>query len=153
MRRVLKTLTILCAAFVHHAAVAADIGIEATPLRAGQVWAYKTRRDELRSTLTILKVEKYPDLGELVHIRVNGIQMLNPLKGNVISDIPHLSFNELAIKQSVTRLVRSSVTVPDFHEGYDTWRKAYDAGEAGAFDTPVRQTLNAMLGGKWEERK
>jgi hypothetical protein len=35
----------------------------------------------------------------------------------------------------------------------DTWRKAYDAGEAGAFDAPVRQTLKATLGGKWKERK
>src|SRR5579863_9470568 len=117
MRCILKAFAILCAALVQYAAVAADTGIEATPLRAGQVWTYKTRPDEPDSTLTILKVEKYPDLGEVVHIRVDGIQMLNPLKGNVISDIPHLPFKEFAIKQSVTRLVRTSVTVPDFHEG------------------------------------
>ncbi|MDR6385102.1 hypothetical protein [Paraburkholderia caribensis] len=149
----MKTLTMLCATLISCAAVASDTGVGATQLRAGQVWAYKNRPDEQGSTLTILKVEKYPDLGEVVHIRVDGIHMPNPLKGNIISDIPHLPFKELAIKQSITHLVRTSIPVPDFRGGYDTWRKAHDAGEAGAFDTPVKQTLNAMLGGKWEEKK
>lgn len=89
----------------------------------------------------------------MVHIRVDGIHMRNPLKGNVISDIPHLPFKELAIEESVTHLVQYPVSVPDFHEGYDTWRRAYDSGEAGAFDAPVRDTLDAMLGGTWEIKK
>ena len=75
------------------------------------------------------------------------------IKGNMITDIPHLSFKDAAVQNSVTKLVRQSPTVPDFKEGYDTWKAVYLAGKAGAFDTNVRATLDALLGAKWEEKK
>lgn len=125
----------------------------AAELRPGQVWAYKTRPGEAGSTLTILKVEQYNDLGSVVHIRVDGIQMRNPIKGNVVTDIPHLPFKASAVQASITTLLSQSPTLPAFEEGYDTWKKAYLARQAGAFDTPVSATLDAMLGARWEEKK
>lgn len=121
-------------------------------LRAGQVWAYEARPGESDSVLTILRIERYSDLGTVVHVRVDGIHMVNPLKGGAITNIPHLPFKELAVQRSVTRLLRTSATVPDFREGYNTWKAAYQAGQAGAFDMPVRDVLNAMLGGTWREK-
>lgn len=79
--------------------------------------------------------------------------MRNPVKGNVVTDIPHLPFKERAIQQSVTKLVRQLPLPPEFQEGYDTWKKAYVAGQAGAFETGVNATLDAMLGARWEEKK
>jgi hypothetical protein len=125
----------------------------AADLKPGQVWSYKTRSSEPASTITILKVENYSDLGRVVHIRVDGIRMKNPLKGNVVTDIPHLPFKEAAVQSSITKLISSSQDVPTFQEGYDTWKKAYLAGQAGAFDTAVSATLDAMLGAKWEEKQ
>lgn len=125
----------------------------AADLQQGQVWAYKTRPGESDSTLTVLKVERYNDLGTVVHIRVDGIRMKNPLKGNVITDIPHLPFKESAVRRSVTKLVRTLSSLPEFQDGYDTWKKAYLAGEAGAFDSSVKATLDALLRANWEERK
>src|SRR5262249_9398074 len=119
----------------------------------GQVWSYKSRPGEINSTLTILKIEQYNDLGRVVHIRVDQIQMTNPVKGNVISDIPHLPFKEIAVQKSVTRLVRQSTSLPDFEEGYKTWKAAYLQGQAGAFETTVGDTLNALLSAKWETRR
>jgi hypothetical protein len=125
----------------------------AADLQPGQVWEYKTRTGEAASSLTVLKVEQYKDLGRVVHIRVDGIRMTNPLKGNVVTDIPHLPFKDTAVQNSITRLVRQLPSAPEFQEGYDTWKKAYLAGRAGAFDMPVNATLDAMLGAKWEEKK
>ncbi|MEM4987505.1 hypothetical protein V8G57_08920 [Collimonas sp. H4R21] len=118
-----------------------------------QVWAYTTRPGESDSTLTVLKIEQYKDLGQVIHVRIDGIRMRNPLKGNIVTDIPHLPFRSAAIQRSVTKLLRRSSSVPNFKEGYDTWREAYDAGKAGAFETDVAATLNALLGAAWEEKK
>ena len=125
----------------------------AAELQPGQVWSYKTRAGEAASTLTVLKIEQYKDLGRVIHIRVDGIQMKNPLKGNVVTDVPHLPFKERAVQQSVTKFVRQLPSLPEFQEGYDTWKKAYVAGQAGAFETSVSATLDAMLGATWEEKK
>ena len=125
----------------------------ASDLQAGQVWSYKTRPGEVASTLTILKVEEYKDLGRVVHIRVDQIRMTNPLKGNVVTDIPHLPFKDAAVQGSITNLVRQLPSTPNFQEGYDTWKKAYLSGQAGAFDMPVSAVLDALLGAKWEEKK
>ena len=125
----------------------------AAELQPGQVWKYKTRLGEQTSTLTILKVEKYKDLGSVVHIRVDAIRMKNPLKGNIVTDVPHLPFKEDAVQKSITELVRKSTDIPPFQEGYDTWKSAYLAGKAGAFETNVGATLTAMLGAQWEVKK
>jgi hypothetical protein len=129
--------------------LAASFAIPAADLEPGQVWAYKTRPGEAASTITVLKVEAYKDLGRIVHIRIDGIEMKNPQKGNTITEIPHLPFHDQAIQASITRLVQKSATVPEFQDGYDTWKKAYVAGKAGAFDTSVGATLDALLGAKW----
>lgn len=118
----------------------------------GQTWEYKTRSTEKTSTLTILKVEKYDDLGEVIHIRIDQIKMANPTKGNEITDIPHLPFKKKALDSSITKL-KGIETVPDFQEGYDTWKTAYDEGQAGAFETTVKETLEALLGAEWIEKE
>lgn len=122
----------------------------ASNLQEGQVWAYKTRSGESDSTLTVLKIEQYKDLGQVVHVRIDGIRMRNPIKGNIVTDIPHLPFRSAAIQRSITKLIHKSSSVPNFKEGYGTWRQAYDTGKAGAFETDVAATLNAMLGAAWE---
>jgi len=124
----------------------------ASSLEVGQVWAYKARPGESDSTLTVLKIEQFKDLGQVVHVRIDGIRMRNPVQGNIITDLPHLPFRSAAIERSVTKLIRKSSSVPNYKEGYDTWRKAYDAGHAGAFETDVAATLNAMLGASWQAK-
>ena len=123
----------------------------AETLEVGDIWLYQTRSGESTSTLTILKIEQYPDLGQVVHIRIDGIHMRNPLKGNQFSDIAHLPFRASAVQQSVTQRVGHAEQIADFSQGYAVWKEAYDAGKAGVFKTSVAQTLEAMLGGDWEE--
>ena len=119
----------------------------------GQIWKYKTRFLESGSTIVILKLEEYKDLGKVIHVRVNDINMINPVKGTEINEIPHLPFKKFAIVNSITKLVSKNNKLPEFSEGYKYWKKAYDSGEAGAFETNVKETLRAMLGAEWVEKK
>jgi hypothetical protein len=43
----------------------------------GQVWSYNTRPGEASSTVTILRVERTPKLGVIVHVRIDGVQFKN----------------------------------------------------------------------------
>ncbi|MHC8332010.1 hypothetical protein [Pseudomonas sp. LB3P25] len=45
-------------------------------LQVGDIWAYKNRPGEDASTLTILRIENYPKLGKVVHIRVDGFRLM-----------------------------------------------------------------------------
>jgi hypothetical protein len=52
--------------------------------------------------------------------------MRNPLKGNIVTDIPHLLFKEPAVKQSISKMVRVSAPIPDFHGGYSRKHSSMD---------------------------
>lgn len=119
-------------------------------LKVGDIWTYKNRPGEDGSTLTILKIENYPKLGKVVHIRVDGFRMINPVTGNEFNDMPHLPFQAKALERSITHRVGETAEIPDFNQGYAAWRAAFDEGRAGAFKITVRQTLDGLVSGNWE---
>ncbi|WP_256365199.1 hypothetical protein [Pseudomonas sp. PDM25] len=119
-------------------------------LKVSDIWAYKNRPGEDGSTLTILKIENYPKLGKIVHIRVDGFRMINPVTGNEFNDMPHLPFQAKALERSITHRIGETAEIPDFNQGYAAWRAAFDEGSAGAFKITVRQTLDGLVSGKWE---
>jgi hypothetical protein len=122
-------------------------------LKVGDIWAYKNRPGEDGSTLTILKIENYPKLGKVVHIRVDGFRMINPVTGNEFNDMPHLPFQVKALERSITHRVGETADVPDFSQGYTAWRAAFDEEKAGVFKISVSKTLDGMINGNWEDRE
>lgn len=115
----------------------------------GQVWNYKTRRNEEKSTLTILKIESLPKLGVIVHIRVDGIRLHNCTGGPEPNNFAHMPFTRDAIERSVVKVAKENGPVPDFQEGYDEWRRAcggvYTITVAEAIQVS-EETFNAGLG-------
>lgn len=91
--------------------------------RPGQVWQYKTRPHERSSTLTILKVESLPNVGTIIHIRVDKVRLRNCTGGPEPDNFQHMPFARDAIERSVTKVV-STGSIPDFQAGYDEWRRA-----------------------------
>ena len=120
-------------------------------LKVGDIWAYKNRPGEDGSTLTVLKIEHYPKLGKVVHIRVDGFRMINPVTGNEFNDMPHLPFQAKALERSITHRVGENADVPDFSQGYTAWRSAFDEEKAGVFKISVSKTLDGMINGNWED--
>ena len=144
MKIAVKVLLICCALGSSAIAVALPM------IEEGEIWAYKTRPGEEKSTLTILKIEEYPKYGEVVHIRVDDIQMINPATGAEFNAMPHMPFQAKALQRSLIRRVGKTVQVPEFNEGYAYWKSAFDEEKAGAFKISVRQALAGLLRGSWE---
>jgi len=90
----------------------------------GQVWAYRTRKGEESSTITVLRVESLPKLGVIVHVRLDGIELKNCSGGPSPTTIGHAPFTKDALDRSVTRLLEQGRTLPDYEQGYNNWREA-----------------------------
>ena len=108
----------------------------------GQVWSYKTRPGEEESTVLINKVESHEKLGKIFHISVSGVKVKNPhIAGGFSSDLPHFPVSEETLKKSLTKLAGKSKPNPEYLEGYNTWKEAFDAGQAGIFTISVSEII------------
>jgi len=113
--------------------------------RAGQVWSYRTRPGEEESLLLITRVETRSGVGEVVHVRVAGLRIENPLHPDGFSaEISHMPFAPEAVRRSVTELLRSGVPGLAENEGYGSWKDAFDRGETGIFTLTIAEAVDAM---------
>ncbi|WP_313003758.1 hypothetical protein [Chryseobacterium gleum] len=115
--------------------------------RVGQQWNYKTRPTEKSSTLTILKIEDYPETGKVIHISVSGLKMKNPASPTGYAEnLSHLPLSEEALNKSITTLKNETGKKPDSLEmdGYSYWKKEFDKGNAGIFTIPVSEIVSTM---------
>ncbi len=100
----------------------------ASRYKPGQVWSLRTPSEQSGAVLRVLRVEANPKLGTIVHVALSGLNLPN---GPSNINIQHLPFSEQGVDRSVLRLLRENEALPDFHEGYDHWRQAFDAGRRG----------------------
>ena len=111
----------------------------------GQVWKYKARPHEGESEITIVALDSDEELGSIVHIYVADVDIPNPKapggKTLFIGDLPSA---EEALRGSVTELVGTADSLPDFEDGYKLWKSAFDAGEAGVFDVAVSVAIDGV---------
>lgn len=113
--------------------------------KAGQIWKYDNRPGEDHSLLTILKVEQYEQADSIIHIRVDDVKIYSPgSPGGYIDHIGHLPFSEKSLAASVTTLVGTKDTIPDFAEGYGQWKEAWDSGKAGCWAISVREAVDGI---------
>ncbi|REC62848.1 hypothetical protein DRF65_08480 [Chryseobacterium pennae] len=113
----------------------------------GQEWNYKTRPIEANSTLTILKIEEYPKTGKVIHISISGLKMRNPDSPSGFAEkLTHIPMSEEALDKSVTKVYKENSKMPDSLEmdGYSTWKKEFDKGDAGVFAIPVSEIVSVM---------
>jgi len=127
-------------------AQASKTGVPASlEYKAGQRWSYKTRAGEEGSFLIILKVENDPKLGTIVHIALDGLKVKNRRSPDgLIERADHLPFAKGAIDKSVLKLLKENVDLPDFEEGYQMWREAFDANRAGIYTITVAEAVGVM---------
>ena len=113
--------------------------------KVGQVWAYRTRPNELNSLLTVVKVELQHGTAVAVHIYVDGLNLKPAESGGLPgTTASHLPFSEEALDASVTDMVDHVVVLPDFEEGYMMWREAFLEGNAGIFSVTVAEVMDFM---------
>jgi hypothetical protein len=131
-------LGVACSAGGNDASVLRDYS--GSRFHPGQVWRYHARPGEDSSTLTVLKVERHPETGVIVHVRVTGVHVRTP-GGDYASELGHLPISEDALRRSVTTKVRDGAPTDRGTDGYQEWRRAYDSGRGGVFTTTVSECV------------
>ena len=112
---------------------------------AGQTWQYKTRPGEEASRLVVCRVDADRKLGTIVHVYVEGVAIKSPrAQGGVTRVVHHLPFAAEALRNSVGAPGAHRDDLPDYQDGYDTWRQAFDSGKAGVFTISVAESLDFM---------
>ena len=103
----------------------------------GQTWTYKTRAQEPLSTLTILKMESHLKAGDIVHVRITGLNLKNSQHPSGIQDtLPHMPISAEALSKCVIECVANGA-VPDYQKGYDIWREQ----KGGVFTISVAECI------------
>lgn len=122
-----------------------SLGIGPMPrtFRPGQVWRYATRPGEHQSRVQILRVDADPDAGEIIHVAITGVHLRrssdDPSQTSVIGHVP---VARAALEASGLSLEAQDAEVPDFKEGYDMWRAAFEEGKAGIFSVPIAEIVD-----------
>jgi hypothetical protein len=111
--------------------------------KVGQIWSYKTRPNEKKSSFIVLKVESHPKLGKIIHIALRDLKLRKP-NGEFIETAQHLPFAEEAIDKSAVKLLKEKADLPDYEEGYGIWREAFDDGKAGIYTITVAEAVDVM---------
>lgn len=105
--------------------------------RVGDAWEYETRKGEEHSRLTIVKIDRSPELGLVIHIAVDNVKFSNCHGGPEPEAVPHMPFLRKALEASVKKRVASDQPLPDFEEGYEEWKAAYSKRHAGVYVVSV----------------
>ncbi len=111
--------------------------------KPGQEWKYETRVGEEKSTLKILKVENDEKLGIIVHVCIENVKIIDST-GKEHNEIGHLPYGKEALEKSVMELLNENGDLPDYQEGYQTWKESFDKGKAGIWTVEVKEAVSAM---------
>ena len=113
--------------------------------KVGQKWSYQSRSGEEKSYLVIVKIEHDPKLGKIIHIAMRGLRMKNPHSPDGISEnVNHMPFAQEAIDKSGLKLLKEKTDLPGFEKGYQSWREAFDEGNAGIYTITVAEAVQVM---------
>ena len=118
---------------------------EAAQFFTGQVWTYKNRIGEDGSTVLINKVESHPKLGKIFHVSIFGVKVKNSkLAGGISTDLPHFPVSEETLNKSVVKLIGKKAPNPEYLDGYNVWKEAFDNGEAGIFTITLAEIVGVI---------
>ena len=115
-----------------------------TKFAVGQVWKYKTRPHESDSRLTVVRVD--PDdheFGNIIHIYISAVDIPNSdaPDGKTVF-IQHMPYEEDALSNSVLELDTETNELPNYQDGYQLWKAAFEKGEAGVFSVDVAKAVD-----------
>ena len=116
---------------------------QAVEFSEGQIWSYKARAGEEKSTLLINKIETVPKLGQIFHISIFGVQVKNSrVPSGIITEPLHMPVSKQTLDESVVKLVGKSKI--RYLEEYKEWRAAFDRGEGGVFTIPIQKIVDVV---------
>ena len=103
----------------------------------GQTWFFDEQKE---SYLHILLIEEPVPDTIICHIAIENIHINGP-NNKPITSVGHLPFRLDAVQNSLTALKAEEEPLPDFREGYNQWKDAFEAGKAGFFTVSVAESI------------
>jgi hypothetical protein len=110
-----------------------------TKFKVGQRWAYWARNGEESSTLIVAKIERHPTQGVILHIGLDGLKLKD---GKGI--IPHMAFARDALEKSATKVLEEGAALPNYQQGYESWKKDFDKGKGSVYTVPVADAITQL---------
>jgi hypothetical protein len=106
---------------------------------------YRTRPGEEESIVLVGRVENSPDIGEIIHIQIQGLSLRNPYTPTgTQSTLGHTALTAEAMRHSVIRRVSGDLDAPAFDEGYRSWQSVFESGEAQVFMISVSEIVDVL---------
>lgn len=125
----------------------AAAGALAETYEVGQVWSYKTRPQEPKSTLMILRIDNTSKLGQVVFVGLTDLRVQHP-NGKAIASMSPLPFTKQALDTSVVKLVGKTDNPMSSNFGFMKWKEAQLAGKTPpTYDKPVAEIVNRLENG------
>ncbi len=110
----------------------------------GQVWSYKTRPQDPKSTLTVLRIDNSTSFGKVIFISLADVNIKHPY-GGVVRSLSPLPFGKTALDQSVVKLVGTTDKLMASDIGYAKWKQGFRDGKKSiTFMKPVAQVVEDL---------
>jgi hypothetical protein len=109
--------------------------------RVGDIWEYNNRPGEQVSRMTVLKIDRSPELGIIVHVAVDNLTWRDCQNNSIPQAVPHMPFARGAVESSVKRRIASDQPLPHYEDGYHQWREAYSRKHAGVYIIGVKDAV------------
>ncbi len=111
----------------------------------GQVWEYKTREGEENSRMTVVALTEHQHFGLIINISLDNLKIRSShSEDGFINGLSHSPCSQESINNSVISLVGKVEQLPDFQEGYDEWKTAFDEGKAGVFGGSIQEIISTL---------
>ena len=103
-----------------------------------------TRTHEVDSRVIILKVDNDSVLGNVIHVRLEGLKIKKVKDVGIPLDrIEFLTITEEALGDSVLAKEGTDLNLPDFDGAYTAWKKRVESGQgAGTFNVTIKDVLD-----------
>lgn len=111
----------------------------------GQRWRCQGRSASETPVLTINRIDVHPLGGEILHVGVSGARIRHPgLRDGFITTFAHLPVIAQVLERSGAELVGEGAPDPAYLEGYQQWKQAFDAGQAGSYGISLAEILGLI---------
>jgi hypothetical protein len=115
-------------------------------MKVGQKYSFSIEGDHPSPHFIVCAID-YEQSTEIASIFIGGLNFRNDLSETGYGhEIHHAPVQVQSLLDSNPVLVSENVDIPDFHEGYQAWKEAFESGEAGCFAVPVADVVMYIVG-------
>ena len=92
--------------------------------------------------MTIVRVDDDEEYGPIVHVYISNLNIPNPdAPQGKTTYIAHMPFVDEILEEYVGEVESVTKQLPDYEDGYQLWRAAFDEGDAGVFTVSVAKAI------------